>query len=138
MSVRVELVADAVADLTGYVAGGNVKLFLAKLVHIEEAGKDAGQPLAGQLVNFRKVTVGDRNWRIIFHVDPGNTVATVWVTGDRDDSACYQDAVKRLQAMSGGRSEAKSLAAVMLRLLGDGDKKRKRKKQPAKRRSPWP
>jgi mRNA interferase RelE/StbE len=115
--VRVELVDEAVADLGRYSSSGNLKLFLAKLVRLEEVGKDAGQPLGAGLVNWRKIVVGDRNWRIVFKMNPDETVATVWVVGDRDDMACYQEAAERVKALGSAKPEAVSLSAVMFRLL---------------------
>jgi mRNA interferase RelE/StbE len=131
MPVRVELVADAVADLEELVASGNIRLFLAKLVRLEEVGKDAGQPLGNQLVGFRKIVVGDRNWRIVFKINAADTLATVWVIGDRDDSACYEDAVRRLKEMGDSRPDATALSSVLLSVMDRrfGKKKAKKKKK---------
>lgn len=130
MPVRVELVADAVADLEGLVASGNLRLFLAKLLRLEEVGKDAGQPLGNQLTSLRKIVVGDRNWRIIFKVNSDDTLATVWVIGDRSDSACYQDAVQRLKEAGDSRPDASGLTSVLLSVLD----RRSGKKKPKKRK----
>lgn len=129
MPVRVELVADAVADLEGLVASGNIRLFLAKLVRLEDVGNDAGQPLGNQLTGLRKIVVGDRNWRIIFKMNADNTVATVWVIGDRNDSECYEDAVRRLKGMGDSRPDAAGLASVMLGVMGRRTGKKKAKKK---------
>jgi mRNA interferase RelE/StbE len=131
MPVRVELVADAVDDLEGLAASGNLRLFLAKLVRLEEVGKDAGQTLGNQLTGCRKIVVGDRNWRIIFRINADDTVAPVWVIGDRDDSACYEDAVRRLKAIGDSRPDATALASVLLSVVDRrfGRKKAKRKKK---------
>jgi len=67
MAVRVELIDEAVADLERYAESGNLPLFLKKLIRLEEAGKDVGLPLGRGLTGWRKVVVGDRNWRIIFY-----------------------------------------------------------------------
>jgi mRNA interferase RelE/StbE len=117
MPVRVELVEEAVGDLGRYAASGNLERFLAKLVRLEDAGKEAGLPLGAGLTTWRKIVVGDRNWRIIFQMNRDETVATVWVIGDRDDAACYQEAAERVRAMGAGKPEAESLSAVMFRLL---------------------
>lgn len=116
MPVRVELIGEAVEDLVGYAQTGNLPLFLKKLVRLEEVGKDAGQPLGQGLTGWRKIVVGDRNWRIIFNTDARETVATVWVIGDRDDAECYRVAQGRVAELGKAQPQAESLAAVMLRL----------------------
>ena len=117
MPVRVELIDEAVEDLVRYAEAGNLPLFLKKLIRLEEVGKDAGLPLRGDLAGWRKIIVGDRDWRIIFTTDPQDTVATVWVIGDRNDARCYEDALRRVQALGKGQPQAASLAAVMLQLI---------------------
>ncbi len=116
MPVRVELIREAMDDLARYATSGNLPLFLKKLIRLEEIGKDAGQPLGGGLANWRKIVVGNRDWRIIFTVDTDNTVATVWVIGDRADAACYAEAQRRVAAMAGTRPEVASLAAAMFEI----------------------
>lgn len=116
MAVRVELIDEAVEDLVRYAETGHLTLFLKKLIRLEEVGNDAGLPLGRGLTGWRKIVVGDRNWRIIFTTDPQETVATVWVIGDRDDSVCYEDAQRRVRALGKAHPEAASLAAVMFQL----------------------
>lgn len=116
MPVRVELIDEAVEDLARYVETDVFPRLLAKLIRLEEAGSDAGQPLGRGLTGWRKIVVGDRDWRIIFTTDPEQTVATVWVIGDRTDAACYQDAQRRVDALVGGTPHAASLAAAMFRI----------------------
>src|SRR6266487_3523557 len=116
MPVRVELIAEAVEDLIRHAETGNLALFLKKLIRLEEVGKDAGLPLGGGLTGWRKIVVGDRNWRIIFTTDPQERVATVWVIGDRDDAACYEAAQRRVRAFGKAHPQAASLAAVMFQL----------------------
>ena len=79
MSVRVELIDEAVVDLANLAEGGNLKQFFRKLVEIEANGSQAGEPLGRSLVGWRKITVGNRNWRIVFRVNDDETVATVCV-----------------------------------------------------------
>ncbi|HTE84127.1 MAG TPA: type II toxin-antitoxin system RelE/ParE family toxin [Dehalococcoidia bacterium] len=116
MPVRVELIDEAVEDLARYARGGNLPLFLKKLLRLEEVGRDAGLPLGASLTGWRKMVAGDRNWRIIFTTDPNDTVATVWVIGDRDDSECYEDAERRVRILGRTKPEAQSLAAVLFQL----------------------
>jgi mRNA interferase RelE/StbE len=130
MPVRVELLDEAIEDLTQYATTGNLPLFLKKLIRLEEVGKDAGLPLGRGLTGWRKIVVGDRNWRIIFTTDPDEIVATVWVIGDRDDNACYDEALRRVEALGKNRPEAVSLAAAMFQLseMRKSETKQRRKR----------
>lgn len=85
MSVRVELIDDAIADLAKHADSGKLKAFFRKLLEIEQKGLDAGEPLGRDLVGWGKITVGNRAWRIVFRVDKRTEVATVCVVGDRKD-----------------------------------------------------
>jgi mRNA interferase RelE/StbE len=117
MPVRVELIDEAVEDLAAYLETDIFPHLLAKLVRLEEVGQAAGYPLGKDLTGWRKIIVGDRAWRIIFSTNAGETVATVWVIGDRDDSACYETARQRVQALPKGQTQAASLVAVMYQLI---------------------
>jgi mRNA interferase RelE/StbE len=130
MPVRVELLDEAIEDLTQYATTGNLPLFLKKLIRLEEVGKDAGLPLGRGLTGWRKIVVGYRNWRIIFTTDPDEIVATVWVIGDRDDNACYDEALRRVEALGKNRPEAVSLAAAMFQLseMRKSETKQRRKR----------
>ena len=116
MPVRVELTDEAVADLARYAATDVFPRLLAKLIRLEEVGSDAGQPLGRGLVGWRKIVVGDRDWRIIFTTNPDETVATVWVIGDRADDAVHEEAQRRVATLAKTQPHAASLAAVMFQL----------------------
>ena len=116
MPVRVELIAEAVEDLAGYMETAIFPHLLAKLVRLEEVGKDAGVPLSRNLTGWRKIVVGDRAWRIIFTTNPAETTATVWVIGDRDDAACYEAAARRVETLPKDQAQKTSLAAAMYQL----------------------
>jgi mRNA interferase RelE/StbE len=81
--VRVELLDDAVVDLARQAESGKLKLFFKKLLEIGQKGAEAGEPLGRDLVGWRKITVGNRNWRIVFRVDRDEAVATICVISDR-------------------------------------------------------
>lgn len=129
MAVRVELIDDAVADLAKHAESGKLKAFFKKLLEIEAKGSQAGEPLGRDLAGWRKLTVGDRDWRIVFRVDPAETVATVCVIGDRDDGVCYEEAKKR--AVKLDDDDAASLAESMMELFGS----RKERKAAQRRRA---
>jgi mRNA interferase RelE/StbE len=130
MPVRVELIDAAVEALARYAETGNLPLFLKKLLRLEEVGQEAGLPRGRSLTGWRKIVAGDRNWRIIFTTDPEETVATVWVIGDRDDAACYADAERRLRSLGQARPEAASLAAVMFQLTQLQQSARRARRRP--------
>lgn len=129
MSVRVELIDDAVADLAKLAESGKLRSFFKKLVEIAAKGSQTGEPLGRDLVGWRKLTVGDRDWRIVFRVDKAETVATVCVIGDRDDGACYEEAKQRANHVEDG--DAASLAESMMELFGS----RKERKAAQRRRA---
>jgi mRNA interferase RelE/StbE len=129
VSVRVELIDDAVADLAKHAESGKLKSFFKKLLEIEAKGSQAGEPLGRDLVGWRKLTVGNRDWRIVFRVDKEETVATVCVIGDRDDGACYEEAKLRADRLE--NEDASSLAESMMELLGS----RKERKAAQRRRA---
>jgi mRNA interferase RelE/StbE len=116
VSVRVELIDEAIVDLADLAESGSLKQFFKKLLEIEANGSEAGEPLGRDLVGWRKITVGNRNWRIVFRVAKDETVATVCVIGDREDAACYEEAQRR--ARRAKDADAASLAASMIELLG--------------------
>ena len=130
--VRVELIDEAVEDLNAYAEGSSLKLFLAKLVQLERDGVSAGLPLGTKgktsLTGWRKLTVGNRDWRIVFQVDEKEGVVTVCVIGDREDSEVYQEAQARMKRL--GDQDTKSLAEAMLLMM----ETRKARKKAAKKK----
>lgn len=117
MPIRVELTDDAIEDLRERHREGTLPAFLAKLVRLEDVGEDAGVPLGGELTGFRKIVVGDRTWRVIFRMNPAETIATVWVLGNRADAECYALAARRLTALQGRNPATASLAQALVQLL---------------------
>jgi mRNA interferase RelE/StbE len=128
VSVRVELIDDAIADLARLAESGKLESFFKKLLEIEANGSQAGEPLGRDLVGWRRITVGHRDWRIVFRVDRAENVATICVIGDRDDGACYEEAKKRAESVED--RDAASLAESMMELLGS----RKERKAAQRRR----
>ena len=117
MPIRVELTDDAESDLDRLARSGMLKAFLAKLVKLEEDGAEVGRPLGRGLTNWRKITVGDRQWRIVFLTDSSETLATVWVMNDREDEECYREAERRLRKAGDRSPETQSLSAVLSNII---------------------
>jgi mRNA interferase RelE/StbE len=129
MAVRVQLIDDALADLAKLAESGRLKAFLKKLIEIEKKGSQADVALGKGLTGWRKLTVGDRDHRIVFRVNPDETVATICVIGDREDEACYVEAQKRAEDIE--NADAVSLAEAMMEVHGS----RKERKAATKRRA---
>jgi len=61
----------------------------------------AGEPLLGNLIGYRKLTVGDRDWRIVWRVlsdDRGGVIveiSEVWAIGARSDAEVHTEMATR-------------------------------------------
>ena len=81
-----------------------VRAALKKCLMLER-DPEAGEPLRGGLVGFRKLVVGDRDWRIVWrvaHDEAGGLVvdvAEVWAFGARSDSEVYDEMADRVRAL---------------------------------------
>lgn len=77
---------------------------LKKMLLLEE-NPDAGEPLLGGLIGWRKLTVGDRDWRIVWRptsdsdTTPVIEIAEVWAVGARSDSEVYEEMAARVATM---------------------------------------
>ena len=90
---------------------------------ILELNTEAGEPLLGDLMGWRKLTVGDRSWRIIWRStrdesgDQMIEIAQVWAIGARSDSEIYNEMKKRVASAS---SSPKTTALFdVLELFGE-------------------
>lgn len=105
----VRLTAPAVEDLQRLmkVDPQIVRMALKKMILLER-DPNAGKPLSGNLVGWRKLIVGDRDWRIVWRVttdESGATVidiAEVWAVGARADLEVYNEMKDRLAAAEPG------------------------------------
>lgn len=113
----------AVADLQRMVRKGDpqvVKWALKKCLLLER-DPEAGEELRGGLIGYRKLVVGDRDWRIVWrvaHDDEGRPivdVAEVWALGARSDSEVYAEMRDRISTRSAS-PVAVPLAEVIERL----------------------
>lgn len=77
---------------------------LKKMILLERDPR-AGEPLLGALVGFRKLTVGDRHWRIVWRVTTDDTgrevveIAEVWAAGARSDGQVYAEMIERVEGL---------------------------------------
>ena len=115
----VRLTQDAVEDLrTLFKADPQiVRWALKKMIQIER-DPNAGTPLLGGLIGYRKITVGDRDWRVVWRVVQDDTrgfrveVAEVWAVGYRKDNEVYEEIRQRVTD-AGSSPKTKALAEVL-------------------------
>ncbi len=97
-----------------------VPLFLKKLLLLER-NPFAGEPLLGGLIGYRKITVGNRHWRIVWRVieqNADNTIVEIaegWAVGSRADSEVYSEVRKRIEKL-GATPETIAIASTVARL----------------------
>lgn len=93
-----------------------VKRVLKKVLLLEENPK-AGLPLGGPLTGYRKLVVGNRDWRVVYRetADGGVEVCEVWAIGARADDEVYREATARVASMPPGPT-ARTLGEVVARL----------------------
>lgn len=88
---------DDVRDLDGSAR----KLVLRAIAKLKDSPEQRGQPLGNRqgttLATFRKLVVGDRDYRVVYRVEADGKVAVVWVVGPRADGEVYDSAMARLR-----------------------------------------
>lgn len=93
------------------------KIAAKGLKKLEDEPEKRGTPLGagkkGDLSTFRKLVVGNRDYRIVYQVEPDGSVCVVWVIAKREDQVVYELAVSRLK-LYGERTD---LAAELERII---------------------
>lgn len=115
----VRLTSAAVDDLRDLFKADPqiVRWALKKMIQLER-DPNSGDPLLGGLIGYRKITVGDRDWRVVWRVEQdevGNyliDVAEVWAVGYRKDSEVYTEIKQRI-ADAGSTPKTKALSEVL-------------------------
>ena len=99
--VEVRLTDPAINDLEALKKSNpNALRWALKKFLLLERDPEAGRPLHKELQGWRKLTVDDRDWRIVWRVtfdDAGSViidVAEVWAIGARSDDEVYKDAAE--------------------------------------------
>ncbi|GAA2027302.1 hypothetical protein GCM10009720_03790 [Yaniella flava] len=83
-----------------------------------ERNPEAGKALRGKLIGFRKIVVGDRDWRLVWratHDDSGTVVvdvAEVWALGARSDAEVYREVQDRVSQMRDDPATVPLAAAI--------------------------
>ena len=113
---EVWLTDPAVEDLRRL--DGAALVWALKKMLLLETDPMAGEPLLGKLIGYRKLVVGDRDWRIVWRAIEdlrGGVVieiAEVWAVGARSDSEVYAEMTSRVASMA-AQPAKRSLAAVV-------------------------
>lgn len=115
----VRLTDDAVEDLrTLFKADPQiVRWALKKMIQIQR-DPNAGDPLLGGLIGYRKIVVGDRDWRVVWRVVEDEAgefrveVAEIWAVGYRKDSEVYAE-IKQRVTDAGPSPKTKALTEVL-------------------------
>ncbi|NQU37046.1 MAG: hypothetical protein HQ526_05540 [Actinobacteria bacterium] len=100
MHAEVWLTEQAVNDLIKL--DGSAMIWALKKLLILERNPQAGQPLLGGLIGWRKLVVSARDWRIIWRATTNQRghvvieVAEVWAVGARSDNDVYDEIKSRL------------------------------------------
>ena len=81
--------------------------------HPESRGAPLGSRAGSNLTGFRKLVVGDRQYRIVYRVEADGSVCVVWVVGSRVDAECYEAARSRVEQCA----KDPGLAATLTHLL---------------------
>ena len=105
--VEVRFTGPAVDDLRR-LSKNNKELLrqVLKKILLIERNPLAGSPLLGGLIGWRKLTFGDRHWRIIWrtHTDVSGLliveIAEIWAIGARADSKIYKELRDRLDTLA--------------------------------------
>lgn len=118
-SAVVRLTEDALADLHGLIRKDpQIARWCLKKMLMLERDPYAGEALLGGLIGFRKLTVGDRDWRVVWRVvhEPVGTalvdVAEVWAAGARSRAAVYREMTDRVAGL-GADPRAVALTQVL-------------------------
>ena len=117
----VRLTDPAIEDLHRLASSDpqTVRKVLAKMLMLER-DPNAGDPLLGDLIGFRKLTVADRTWRIVWRVttDANGSevieIAEVWAIGARADAEVYAEMTERVAMLD--TPITRTLADVLERL----------------------
>jgi mRNA interferase RelE/StbE len=120
----VRFIDAALSDLQQLIRKGDpqvVRWALRKCLLLER-NPEAGEPLREPLAGYRKLAIGDPDWRIVWRVTHDDTgrrfvdVAEVWAVGARSDGQVYAEMQSRVATLA--KSPATLPLAEVIELLG--------------------
>lgn len=110
------LTDPAVEDL--HRLDGAPLVWALKKMPLLQSNPLAGEPLLGSLVGYRKLVVGNRDWRLVWRtrLDARGSltveIAEVWAVGARSDGAVYSEMTRRVRSL-GDTPLRRSLSAIL-------------------------
>jgi mRNA interferase RelE/StbE len=111
------VLTPAAKDDVRALDGAARKIVLKAMKKLEDHPESRGAPLGSRqganLTGFRKLVVGDRQYRIVYRLEADGSVCVVWVVGSRVDAECYEAAKSRVELYA---TDA-GLAATLTQLL---------------------
>ncbi|WPF66336.1 MULTISPECIES: type II toxin-antitoxin system RelE/ParE family toxin [unclassified Corynebacterium] len=115
------LTEDAIADLVRLrKKDPQIVREIFKKMLLLERSPGAGEPLLGALIGFRKLIVGNRDYRIIWREtiddnhNPVLEIAEFWAAGARSDGEVYDEMARRIEQLKeSGSPQAHSLATIL-------------------------
>jgi mRNA interferase RelE/StbE len=113
---EVWLTDPAVEDLSRL--DGAALVWALKKMLLLETSPLAGEPLLGNLIGYRKLTVGDRDWRVVWRVLSDNRggvsveISEIWAVGARSDADVYTEMATRASQLPES-PPARSLMSVI-------------------------
>jgi mRNA interferase RelE/StbE len=118
----VRLTEPAFADLRTLMGlDPQIVRWALKKMLLLERDPQAGEALHGALIGWRKLVVGNRDWRVVWRVthDVAGVVvvdvAEVWAVGARSDQAVYKEMTSRVATLPSSPATL-ALAEVVTRL----------------------
>lgn len=122
---------------------GSPLVWALKKMLLLETNPHAGEPLLGSLIGYRKLVVGNRDWRLVWRVTSDERgaviidVAEIWAVGARSDDEVYAEMASRLASLADSPVR-RSLYAVVERLGPRAkDIAPRPPQQPPTRAEPW-
>jgi mRNA interferase RelE/StbE len=119
----VRLIDPAISDLRRLAAlDPQIVRWSLKNMLLLERDPNAGRPLLGELIGWRKLVVRGRDWRIVWQVTTdiaGNEIVEiteVWAIGARADAEVYAELRARVKALE--PTAPTTALAEVIRLLG--------------------
>lgn len=116
VQIQIVFIDAALDDLRR--VGPSVAPRILKKILLLQHDPEAGEPLGGDLTGYRKLVVGNRQWRVVYRVDDQGAVVIceIWAPGARSDSEVYTEATGRVAAAVDARPALVTLRDTIERL----------------------
>lgn len=104
---------EDIRDLDGSARALVLKALTKLGTEPEKRGAPLGSPSTSNLTSFRKLVVGDRQYRVVYRVENDGSVCVVWVIASRVDRECYDLAKSRLKLYTTDSALARELTRLL-------------------------